>query len=204
MKKILTIGLSLLFAAGMITACQGKATEPSSTQNPASEPVPSAQPQLVDYNKPEHQKALDTVRKVAEYAPRVEQRINVKSVSANISAADAERAVLYGKPEIRLCYTNAYVEDNKLIVESDVRISLDASGKINAITFDPAIENQTFAKCIDEAVKKFRFPTPKDGQPATIDYAMSITSRPAMSEEEIRGAAKQLPDEVHEHHQHHH
>lgn len=202
MKNIRTIGLSLLIASGMFTACQGNTTEPTPTAKAEPTPSPSELPRMMDYNKPEHQKALDTVRKVAEYAPRVDQRINVKSVSANVSAADAERAVLYGKPEIRLCYTNAYVDDNKLIVDSEVRVSLDASGKIDAVTFDPAIENQTFAKCIEDAVKKFRFPTPKDGQPATIDYAMNITSRPAMTEEEIRGAAKSLPDDVHEHHQH--
>ena len=197
--------LSCFLMSALLVSCSGsKAPAPDDGQPLSDAALEHTRPAVINYNAPEHKEALETVRRVADYAPRITDRVQVTSVSDNMSARDAQRSYLYGKPEIRLCYTNAYVGNNALVLDSNVRISLDGGGKVTAVVFEPAIEDQDFARCMDDAVKKFRFPRPRDEKPATIDLSMTLTSRPAMTAEEIRGLAGDTPEDEDDHHDHHH
>lgn len=185
-------------------ACQAKteqAPDKAETQDAAT--PNSLEPPRVDYNTPEHKAARDTVLRAADYAPQLVDRVHVTEVSNNISMQDADRAYLYGKAEIRLCYTNAFIDNNELALDSNVKVTLDAAGKVSEVAFEPAIADEKFGKCMHDAMNRFRFPKPRDGQPATVVFNMNLTHKPPVTAEEIEAGIS--PDHAHDHdHDHDH
>lgn len=135
-----------------------------------------------------------------ELPPVIEVGIKVKAVSENLSSVDADRAKLFSKSELELCYRNALVSDRELEVTTNLKIEVKGDGEIESVSFDPEVKEAKFLTCLQSAGKHFKLPKTRDGEKGLAEYELSFKSKkgPTMEEviEENRG-------EEGGHHHHH-
>jgi len=124
-----------------------------------------------------------------------------------------QKVVRGGAGAIKSCYETELANNKDL---ADKEITVKASWQINAegnvdddITTDINVKDgklndDTFAKCITDTIKSFKFPAPKDGGKVKVDYPFVFDTKPhddnadsaSLDKEVIQGVVKEHTAEI--------
>lgn len=177
-----TVGM-MLGVSGCKASQEGDEAKKGAEVTQSTEDTQPQQKPLYDGEGDEKLKKEILVR--GELPPVIEVGISVKSVSGNLSKVDADRAKLFSKSEIELCYRNALVSDRELAVTMDLRITVKGDGVIESVAFDPEVKDGKFLACLESAGRHFRLPKTRDGERGEAEYELSFKSKAGPTMEEV-------------------
>ncbi|AKU99658.1 hypothetical protein AKJ09_06322 [Labilithrix luteola] len=94
----------------------------------------------------------------------VQVRPNTLVVEQGISQDDAQRVVRGATPQLRACYTGATATDATLHGRFEVRVVIDAQGRVKAVQATQAPASETFKACALSVFRGLSFPAPGTGE----------------------------------------
>ncbi len=190
------VGLSLV-------GCDKKVDEPAPKADEAAAPAEAP--------KADEAKAEGDAAKAEGDAAKAEDADKLSVDNDLLDKAVIQKVVREGAGTLKSCYEKE-LENNKDV--ADKEITVKASWVINAegnveddITADISVKDgkmndDTFAKCVMETIKSFKFPAPKDGGKVKVDYPFVFDSKPhddnadSADKEVIQGVVKEHTDEI--------
>ena len=206
MKFLILLALSL---ALLVTGCQNKAPsdekagEVTASAAAATVQKDNAEQAELDrrFNARDH-KAEDLKMKRLIVAgkvipPKIHMTLNADK--------EVELVYLYYKSVLHRCFSNALADDQELQGSFDVTFMTDASGKTEKAEFVTDIKHEELLKCYQENFNQWKFPSSKDGQPATYKAKLVLTtSDPGLPKNELtEEELKELEERLQHRHDHH-
>jgi TonB family protein len=105
--------------------------------------------------------------------PRVRQA--KADVTGDLDKDIIRRIVRAHINEVRYCYNQGLTKDPKLSGRVEIAFEIGGTGKVTSATVeDTTLSDKAVGTCVAKAVKRWKFPRPRDGKAVSVKYPFSL------------------------------
>lgn len=181
-KRALALtSLLLLGLWATLGACSKPAAKKANPSTPTVQrPTAIDQPELVLPDESLDAEGADAG--VAVDAPvKARRKVDAEQAcSGELSAAEARAVIDANRAPVRACYERQLKNNNNLAGELVLRLRVGKGGRVDDVRISGSLRDRQVNDCVQTLAKKWRFPTPNEGDCALISAPFNFSPKNAL------------------------